>query len=80
MQENKNKIAYRKKILFLTVLFASVLIGLLGRLVYLMVWRADYYSQQATNLHERERKIKAARGKIVDRNGTVIADNKTFLG
>lgn len=77
MQENKNKIAYRKKILFLTVLFASVLIGLLGRLVYLMVWRADYYSQQATNLHERERKIKAARGKIVDRNGTVIADNKT---
>ncbi len=77
MQENLNKIVHRKKILFLSVLFAVVLMGLLGRLVYLMVWRAEYYSELATQLHERERKIKAARGKILDRNGTVIADNKT---
>jgi len=77
MQQYINKIAHRKKILFLSVLFAVILFGLLGRLVYLMVWRADYYSQQATDLHERERKIKAARGMILDRNGTVIANNKT---
>lgn len=77
MQESLNKIVHRKKILFLSLLFAIILIGLLGRLVYLMVWRGEYYSELATQLHERERKIKAARGKILDRNGTVIADNKT---
>ena len=77
MQEYRNKVVHRKKILFLGAAFAIVLIGLLGRLVYLMVWKADYYSQKATELHERERSIKAARGKILDRNGTVIADNKT---
>ncbi len=77
MQEYLNKIIHRKKILFLFAAFAILLVALLGRLVYLMIWRAEYYSEQATELHERERKIKAARGKIVDRNGTVIADNKT---
>ena len=77
MQEYLNKIAHRKKILFLFVVFAGLLLGLLGRLIYLMVWQADYYSEKATQLHERERSIKAARGRIVDRNGTIIADNKT---
>ena len=42
-----------------------------------MVWRADYYGDAATRLHERERSIKAARGRILDRNGVVLADNKT---
>ena len=42
-----------------------------------MVWRADYYEEAATRLHERERSIKAARGRILDRNGVVLADNKT---
>jgi len=77
VQEKLNKIIYRKKILFLFTVFALLLFCLLGRLVYLMIWRADYYSEKATQLHERERQIKAARGRIVDRNGTVIADNKT---
>ncbi len=77
MQEYLNKIAHRKKVLFLFVVFAGLLLGLLGRLIYLMVWQADYYSEKATQLHERERSIKAARGRIVDRNGTIIADNKT---
>ena len=45
--------------------------------LYLMVWRADYYEEAATRLHERERSIKAARGRILDRNGVVLADNKT---
>lgn len=55
----------------------AVFCGLLGRLLYLMVWRADYYGDAATRLHERERSIKAARGRILDRNGVVLADNKT---
>lgn len=54
-----------------------MLIGLFMRLLYLMVWRADYYEEAATRLHERERSIKAARGRILDRNGVVLADNKT---
>ena len=41
-----------------------------------MVIRSDYYSEKAQELHERERDIKAARGKILDCNGEVLADNK----
>lgn len=63
----------------MTIFFlcTAVFCGLLGRLLYLMVWRADYYGEAATRLHERERSIKAARGRILDRNGVVLADNKT---
>lgn len=63
----------------MTIFFlcTAVFCGLLGRLLYLMVWRADYYGDAATRLHERERSIKAARGRILDRNGIVLADNKT---
>ena len=50
---------------------------LIGRLVYLMVFDAEYYQQKAEDLHERERDIKAARGEIIDRNGTVLATNRT---
>jgi len=72
-----HKIFHRKKITALAILCAMVLLFLFGRLVYLMIWRADYYSTLATQLHERERSIKAARGRILDRNGVVLADNKT---
>ncbi len=77
MQTDKNKLFHRKKIL--TVFFGCTLIfvGLFGRLVYLCGFKADYYARKATELHERERSIKAARGKILDRNGVVLADNKT---
>ncbi|MCI5803054.1 MAG: peptidoglycan glycosyltransferase [Lachnoclostridium sp.] len=51
--------------------------GLAGRLFFLMLYKADYYSQMAEELHRRERSIKAPRGRILDRNGTVIADNRT---
>lgn len=54
-----------------------VILGLTGRLVYLMVFDAEYYQEKAKSLHEREREIKAARGEIIDRNGTVLATNKT---
>lgn len=77
MLTNHNKIFHRKKIMTVFFACAAILIFLFGRLVYLMVWRADHYAQLATELHERERSIKAARGRILDRNGTVLADNKT---
>lgn len=54
-----------------------MILGLMVRLVYLMVFDAEYYQKKAEELHERERDIKAARGEIVDRNGTVLATNKT---
>ena len=50
-----------------------MLFCLIGRLVYLMIFDAEYYQNMAEELHEREREIKAARGEIVDRNGVVLA-------
>lgn len=77
MADQKNRFFHRKKIMTIFFICALVLIGLFMRLLYLMVWRADYYEEAATRLHERERSIKAARGRILDRNGVVLADNKT---
>lgn len=51
--------------------------GLMGRLAYLMIFQSEYYTMKAKELHERERSIKAARGRIVDANGKILADNKT---
>ena len=56
---------------------ALILAALIGRLIYLMVFDAEYYQELAQDLHEREREIKAARGEIVDRNGVVLATNRT---
>jgi len=72
-----NKIHHRKKIMIITIACILLFVILFGRLVYLMIWKAEYYSELATRLHERERSIKAARGRILDRNGVVLADNKT---
>lgn len=47
------------------------------RLVYLMMFQCDYYGSEAVKVQERERKIKAARGLVVDRNHIVLGDNKT---
>lgn len=73
----KNKTYNRKKTMF--VFFCAVLLisALFGRLVYLMIFDAAHYQKLAKDLHERERKIKAARGEIVDRNGVVLATNRT---
>ena len=54
-----------------------MILGLIGRLVYLMIFDAEYYQKKAQDLHERERDIKAARGEILDANGTVLATNRT---
>ncbi len=67
---------YQKgKVLCLGLLCVIALIALFFRLVYIMLAQGEYYTELATNLHEREREIKAARGKILDRNGVVLADN-----
>lgn len=62
-------------VMFVCVLF--ILMFLIGRLVYLMVFCSEYYGKKAEDLHERERDIKAARGRIIDATGTVLAANKT---
>ena len=73
----KNKTYNRKKTI--VVFFCAVLLisALFGRLVYLMIFDAAHYQKLAKDLHERERKIKAARGEIIDRNGVVLATNRT---
>ncbi len=72
----RNK-TYNKKKLLIVFLGALILTaGLIGRLVYLMLFEAEYYQEKAEQLHEREREIKAERGNIVDRNGEILATNK----
>ena len=73
----KNRTYNKKKILIVFLTACVMILSLIGRLVYLMVFDAEYYQKKAKELHERERKIKAARGEIIDRNGIVLATNKT---
>ena len=73
----RNKTYNRKKILIIFTAVSLVLILMAGRLVYLMVYCSEYYGKKAEDLHERERDIKAARGKIIDATGTVLATNRT---
>ncbi len=73
----KNKTYNRKKIVTVFFICLTAFLFLMGRMVYLMVFSSQYYTEKAQQLHERERSIKAARGRILDANGTVIADNKT---
>ena len=73
----KTKTYHRRKIVIVFFISVLMLMTLLGRLVYLMVFQSDYYQEKADALHERERSIKAARGKILDRNGVVLATNRT---
>ena len=68
---------HRRRIAVLFGLLCLGMVGLTGRLVFLMMYRADHYSEMAQDLHQRERAIKAARGRILDANGTVIAANRT---
>ena len=73
----KNKTFHRKKIVTFFFVCVVLLCLLMVRLGYLMVNCSEYYMEKAQQLHERERMIKAARGRILDANGTVLADNKT---
>ena len=74
---DKTKTYHRRKIVVVFCLCILMLMGLMGRLVYLMVYRSEHYQEKADALHERERSIKAARGKIIDRTGMVLATNRT---
>ena len=73
----RSKTFNRRKIwlMFLAVFFVMMFLG--GRLVYLMVFCSEYYGQKAEDLHERERDIKAARGRIIDATGKILATNKS---
>lgn len=73
----RNKTFNRKKVMIVFVAFFFIMMFLIGRLVYLMIFCSEYYGNKAENLHERERDIKAARGKLLDANGTVLATNKS---
>ena len=67
-----------KKKLFLGIsLVTAVIVVLLGRLAVIMLVESEYYGQRAKELHERERPIKAARGRIISGDGTVLASNRT---
>ena len=74
---NENRTRHRSRITGMFLILAVAAAVLSGRLAYLMVFRSEYYSEKAEDLHQRERTIKAARGEIIDRNGQVIATNRT---
>lgn len=73
----KNRTFHKKKVWVVFLCCGAMMLGLLGRLVWLMGFRSDYYYEKAEELHERERDIKAARGEILDAKGNVLAANKT---
>ncbi|MDE6699148.1 MAG: peptidoglycan glycosyltransferase [Lachnospiraceae bacterium] len=73
----RNNTEIKKKVfIFVIGCFIGTML-LIGRLIYIMVFQSEYYQKLADELHERERNIKAARGEIVDRNGLVLAANRT---
>lgn len=73
----KNYTFHKRKVWIVFFLCLLLILCLIGRLIYLMGFRSDYYYEKAEELHERERDIKAARGEIVDAKGKVLAANKT---
>ena len=68
---------HRKKLMICGACVFLAMLLLIGRLGYVMIFQAQYYLSRAEELHERERVIKASRGRILDTNGIVLADNKT---
>lgn len=73
----RNTTVQKRKAFVLCILSVTVLLLLGVRVGYLMIMCSEHYTELATELHERERDIKAARGRIIDSTGTVLADNKT---
>lgn len=74
---DKSFVYQRKKLFIFIIGILIIVMVLIGRLAYLMIYMSEHYNDEAVKLHERERQIKAARGKIYDVNGTVIASNST---
>lgn len=73
----KSKTYHRKKIVTAFLICLLLFAALSGRVVYLMVFQSEHYSRMAEDLHQRERKIKARRGRILDATGAVLADSRT---
>ena len=70
--------SYHRRKIVITFFGMILVLALLGvRLTKLMIGDSEYYASLAQDLHERERTIKAQRGRILDRNGVVLADNRT---
>lgn len=67
----------KRKVFIICIMSVTALLALGVRVGYIMIFCSEYYTEQAQELHERERDIKAARGRIIDATGTVLADNKT---
>ena len=75
MERSKNFM--KKKITLVAAAIFLVFLVLMGRLVYLMIFQSEYYSQKAQEIEERERDIKAARGRMIDAGGKILAANET---
>lgn len=73
----RNMTVQKRKTFIICVMSVIALLALVVRVGYIMIFCSEYYTEQAQELHERERDIKAARGRIIDATGTVLADNKT---
>ncbi len=71
-----NKTFNRRNLAALLIFILIACVGLTGRLAYLMIYQSDHYGVLAKQVHERERSIKAERGKILDCNGVELANNK----
>ena len=71
------KTIQRKRMLLYVGFIVVFCIAIIGKLVYLMIFKSEHYTKMALEVQERERRIKAPRGKILDRNGKVIASNRT---
>ncbi len=77
MEPRRNIGRMKRKLMFGVILITVLIIVLLVRLAVIMLVESEYYGQKAKELHERERPIKAARGRIISEDGTVLASNKT---
>ena len=71
------KTIQRKRMLLYVGFIVVFCIAIIGKLAYLMIFKSEHYTKMALEVQERERRIKAPRGKILDRNGKVIASNRT---
>ncbi len=74
---SRNRVVHKRKMLWAFLICALGILALIVRLGYRMIARSEHYSVLAEELHQRERDIKAARGTIYDRNGNVLATNRT---
>lgn len=77
LESRRNVGRMKRKLMVGVTLAAVVIVLLLVRLAVIMLVESEYYGQRAKELHERERPIKAARGRIISGDGTVLASNKT---